>query len=246
MKPTFRILVVDDNRAMTEALADVFETRGYEVDVAFDGIQAIERVKGKSFDCILMDIRMPNMNGVAAFREIKKLAPSTAVILMTAYSVQGLIEEARSEGVLAVIQKPFAVQKILRIVEELQGSASVLIVDSSPESDLTAALEQKGYRVAVATSVSRALELASTGSYDAVLLDLEIQGLTTPDSVVLFRQCDPKCLIILMSVAGQQDFGTLAYAALQKPFKVSEVVLLLERIRTQKVREKFGDELFEV
>src|SRR5438874_1310912 len=130
---TFRILVVDDNKSLAEALADVFEAKGYEPTLAFDGVQAIEKIKERHFDCVLMDIRMPRLSGVDAFKEMKKLAPSTPVILMTAYSVQGLIEEARSEGVLAILQKPVALQKILSIVDELKGISSLLIADAHPD-----------------------------------------------------------------------------------------------------------------
>ncbi len=104
MNEDFRVLVADDNRTMTEALRDVLEAKGYEVTVAFDGVEAVEKVSEAEFDCVLMDIRMPRMNGVEAFKQIKKLSRETNVILMTAYSVEALIDEARSEGVLAVLQ----------------------------------------------------------------------------------------------------------------------------------------------
>ena len=71
-----RILLVDDNRSLVEALADVFEAKGYDVTSAYDGAQAVDKVRGAEFDCILMDIRMPKLSGVDAFKEIKKLEKS--------------------------------------------------------------------------------------------------------------------------------------------------------------------------
>jgi DNA-binding NtrC family response regulator len=246
MNTPFRILVVDDNRSLAEALADVFEAKGFEPTLAFDGVQAVEKVRAASFDCVLMDVKMPRLSGVDAFKEIKKFAPSTPVILMTAYSVQGLIEEARAEGALAILQKPVAPGKVLSIVEELRGISSLLIADPNPDPMLLAALSFKGDRVIVATSARIAINMAAGGEYDAILLNAEIQGLTSLDSIALFKRYDPKCLIILMSSEPAQDPGPYVFAALQKPFKINDVVSLLERVRSHKVQDKLGKGLFEV
>jgi DNA-binding NtrC family response regulator len=242
----FKILVVDDNRSLAEALADVFEAKGYEPTLAFDGMQAVEKVKEGPFDCVLMDIKMPRMSGVDAFKEIKKIAPSMPVILMTAYSVQGLIEEARSEGVLAILQKPVAPQKVFTIVDELRGNSSLLIADPNPDSSLIQALHEHGDRAAVATSAPVAMNMAAGGNYDAVLLNTEIEGVTSRDSIALFKKCDPKCLIILMSTAPAEDYNPLVFGALQKPFKIADVVAVLEKVRARKVQDKLGKGLFEV
>ena len=246
MPNTFKILVVDDNRSLAAALGDVFEAKGYIPALAFDGVQAVEKVKQERFDCVLMDIRMPRLSGVDAFKEMKKLAPSTPVILMTAYSVQGLIEEARAEGALAILQKPVAAQKICDIVDELKGVSSVLIADPHPDPTLMEGLTAQGARVAVAATAREAINAAADGTYDAVLLSAEIQGLTSSDSVALFKRCDPKCLIILMSADPKEDHGPYIFAALQKPFRINDAVSLLEKVRARKVQEKLGNNLFEV
>jgi two-component system, NtrC family, response regulator HydG len=231
---TSRILVVDDNRSLVEALSDVFEAKGYDVTQAFDGAQAVEKVRGASFDCILMDIRMPNLSGVDAFKEIKKVSPGTPVILMTAYSVQGLIDEALADGVLAVLNKPLAIDKVLKIIQSLAGSSSVLIVDQSPNSSLVNLIGAEGYKVMTVPSASQAISMIATREYDAVLLNADIPGLTSEDSLVLMKECDPKCIIILMSSEDDASTNSLAYACLQKPFKIKQVLELLERVRTNK------------
>lgn len=246
MSGEFKILVVDDNRSLAEALADVFEAKGYVPILAFDGVQALEKVRTGHFDCVLMDVRMPRMSGVDAFKEIKKIAPSTPVILMTAYSVQGLIEEARAEGALAILQKPVAAPKIINIIEELKGTSSLLIADPQPDRTLVDALTNHGARVVIATSVREAISRAMAREHDAVLLSAEIQGLTSPDTIALFKKCDPKCLIILISSEPPDDSSPYIFSALQKPFKINQVVSLLEQIRTRKVQEKLGDRLFEM
>jgi two-component system, NtrC family, response regulator HydG len=234
MTTTPRILVVDDNRSLVEALADVFEAKGYDVTQAYDGVQALEKVRANSFDCILMDIRMPRLSGVDAFKEIKKLSPGTPVILMTAYSVQGLIDEARAEGAFAVLSKPIAIDNVLEILQGLQGLSSVLIVDRSPNPSLIESITNRGYKVATVPSASQAIGMMSSREFDAVLLNAEIPGLTSEDSIVLMKECDPKCIIILMSTEEEKPTNPLVYACLQKPFKIKQVVDLLERVRTNR------------
>jgi DNA-binding NtrC family response regulator len=229
----FRLLAVDDNRSLVEALGDVFEARGYAVDIAFDGEQAVERVRNGTYDCILMDIRMPRMNGVDAFKQIKKLSPTTPVILMTAYSVQDLIDEALAEGVFAVIHKPISIDRVLSMIEELRGKSSVLIVDRHTDLHLVDTLTDKGFRVAVVDNAVDAIEKVSTQLFDVVLLSAEIAGLYSEEALILMKECNPKCIIVLMSSQPIQAESPLIYTSLRKPFKIKQVMELIDRIRAQ-------------
>jgi two-component system, NtrC family, response regulator HydG len=233
MTNPFRLLAVDDNRSLVEALGDVFESRGYTVDTAFDGEQAVERVRNGAYDCILMDIRMPKMSGVDAFKEIRKLSPNTPVILMTAYSVQDLIDEALAEGVFAVIHKPVAIDRILATIEELRGRSPILIVDHQTDPELVASISSRGYRVVVVTSAVHAIEKLATQLYDVVLLSADISGLSSDEAVVMMKELNPKCIIILMSSDPIHETNPLIYASLHKPFKIKQAVDLIERIRSQ-------------
>jgi len=216
-----RILLVDDNRSLVEALADVFEAKGYDVTQSYDGAQAVDKVRGAEFDCILMDIRMPKLSGVDAFKEIKKLSPGTPVILMTAYSVQGLIDEAQAEGVLAVVNKPIAIDRVMQIIEGLGGQSSVLIVDRNPNPTLVQSITSRGYKVATAPGAMQAITMMSQNEFDAVLLNAEIPGISSDDSLVLMKECDPKCIIVLMSTEESRSSNPLVYACLQKPLRSS-------------------------
>ena len=67
MRDKTKVLIVDDEKLLCEAMTDILEFKGYEIDSAYSGHDAIARVKDKFFDVILMDIKMPEMNGVEAF-----------------------------------------------------------------------------------------------------------------------------------------------------------------------------------
>jgi len=98
MRQKANILIVDDNPSMTRTTALVLGRKGYAVEVAEDGPTAIGKVQEAPFDVILMDIKMPLMNGVEAYRRIKEIRPKAAVIMMTAYAVGDLVQQALQEG----------------------------------------------------------------------------------------------------------------------------------------------------
>jgi DNA-binding NtrC family response regulator len=111
------ILVVDDLKSIRLTLGGILEDEGYNVVMAENGYQAIEAAKQTPFDLIFMDIKMPGINGVQTFREIKRINPEVVVIMMTAYSVEDLVTEALEEGAYAVVYKPFDIESIVSIIE---------------------------------------------------------------------------------------------------------------------------------
>ena len=121
------ILVVDDDKAMAESISDVLDARGYRVAVANDGFAAVALAKETSFDLVLTDIKMPGMNGVEAYKEIKKIRPGMRAIMMTAYSVEDLIKEAMQEGAYEVMHKPIVLDRLLLLIEAITGKASIIV-----------------------------------------------------------------------------------------------------------------------
>jgi DNA-binding NtrC family response regulator len=124
-----KTLIVDDEKDLAEMLKDVLELEGHKVVTAKDGYQAIEEAKKIHYDLILMDIRLPGMNGVETFLEIKGHNPSSRVIMMTGFSVEDLIQEAIEKGAYACIHKPFDMSKVIPLIEKAlktnQGSQPV-------------------------------------------------------------------------------------------------------------------------
>ena len=96
LKDKIDILIVDDDVDMAETLSDILTALGIQVEIAHDGCAAIEKTKAKMFDIVLMDIKMPKMNGVESYKKIKQIRPQTTVVLMTAYAAQAVpIQEFR-------------------------------------------------------------------------------------------------------------------------------------------------------
>ena len=111
-----RILVVDDQTSIRRTMTGIIEDLGCSVVDAEDGYQAIESVKNMVFDLVFLDIKMPGINGIQTFREIKKLRPDSLVVMMTGYRVQESIDAAFDEGAMSVVYKPFYPERIIQIL----------------------------------------------------------------------------------------------------------------------------------
>src|SRR4051812_14568141 len=116
-----RILVVDDEEGLRQSLAANLELEGYEVIEASNGYDAIELVERMPFDLVITDVRMPGINGVDAFREMRKLRPDIGVLVMTAFTLEKLVDEALGEGVYTVVTKPFAMDQLIGLVARVVG-----------------------------------------------------------------------------------------------------------------------------
>jgi CheY-like chemotaxis protein len=108
------VLVVDDEPGMRETLVEILAASGYRVMSASDGTSALSAIRANQFNVVVMDIRMPGIDGVSVLQQID--GPPPQVILMTAYSRAERIREAIEHNAFAVVSKPFPVPELLGLV----------------------------------------------------------------------------------------------------------------------------------
>ena len=121
-----RVLIVDDQKGVRRLLEELFKKEGYEVNVAVDGKDSIEKVKAYTPDIILMDMKMPNMNGLEASEEIIKHDHTIPIIMMTAYGEMEVVQKALEVGVKKYITKPFDIIDLRNMVRKvLEQQATV-------------------------------------------------------------------------------------------------------------------------
>ena len=115
------VLIVDDEKNLTLAMRRLLSAEGYRAEVAASGELALEAIKELSFDVILLDVNMPGMNGLEAFKKIRKVSPKSNVIMITGYgkTLKALVEEACELGVHSVIDKPFKINQITEAIQEI-------------------------------------------------------------------------------------------------------------------------------
>ncbi len=249
MKSKANVLIVDDDIEMTETLSDILEDSGYHSEVANDGFSAIERVKVQAFDVILMDIKMPGIDGVETYKEIKNIRPEAAVMLMTAYSVEDLVAEALREGACGVMYKPVDITKVVEFIEHVKKDALILIVDDDLLTCETFmdVLEEKGYRIAKASSGQEAIEKVQERSFDIVFIDVKMPVMNGLEIYLALRKIRPNIKVIMMTGYRQEVQDLIeeaiknnAYTCIYKPFDVKKVLKLIEGILAKKTKTEIS------
>ncbi|GMA50885.1 response regulator [Alicyclobacillus contaminans] len=111
-----KILIVDDQFGIRVLLQEVLHHEGYTVLEAPNGPKALELVRAEAPDLILLDMKIPGMDGLEILRNIRKMKVCTKVIMMTAYGELDLIQEAMEMGALAHFTKPFDIDELREAV----------------------------------------------------------------------------------------------------------------------------------
>jgi two-component system chemotaxis response regulator CheY len=114
-----RVLIVDDAQFMRLRCARLLSEQGYEVTEAQNGREAVEIYEKLRPDVVLMDITMPEMDGLTALRQIKQIDPGARVAMLTALGQQGVVLEAVKAGARDFIVKPFEAERVLAAIQRL-------------------------------------------------------------------------------------------------------------------------------
>ncbi len=111
-----KILICEDEEGMREGL-NLILRKGYALSFAVNGQEAIDHVKAKKTDLVLLDIKMPKVSGLQALKEIKTISPDIKVIVVSGYGMADIVQEALELGACDYIVKPFERQKVLRSIQ---------------------------------------------------------------------------------------------------------------------------------
>ncbi len=240
---TVRVLIVDDEKNMRTTLADILQEEGYQVGTAATGEEAVEMCSKENYNIVLMDVRMPGMGGVEAFRSIRRHHDNVRVIMMSAYSVEELRESALDEGAVAFLSKPLDVEQVVKLIGEVKDT-TILVVENEDEvaSALHDTLKDVGYRVTVAKNPYDALELAEQIRFDLIFIDAELPSMNGLDFYLAIKKITPSSVAIM--IAGtEKEFEALAreavrrtaYTIVKKPLDLDHVLELLSHISEQRV-----------
>jgi len=101
-----KILLIEDDEDVAEVLAEAFAAGGHEVAIALTGEDGLARLARDHPDAIVLDVRLPGLNGVDVLRQIRSLDPGLPVIIMTGLATPGELTEIRRLGVTEIVEKP--------------------------------------------------------------------------------------------------------------------------------------------
>lgn len=250
MNEKMKVLVVDDDQRMVKTICDILKVKGFDTVPAFSGEEAVEKAGSEAPDCVLMDLKMPGIDGVEALTMIKAASPGLPVVLMSAYASDERTEEARKQGAYGVLAKPVDIQQVLSFLSLLRKEESILIVDDDPEFSKTLRdiLNARGYRVETEPDAEKVLEHMEKEYKLLVVLDLK---LGTADGVEVLKeiraQYPTKPVVMVtgykeeMAASIESGLSIGAHACLYKPFATEELVKIIENVSKRKLRAFLGE-----
>jgi two-component system chemotaxis response regulator CheY len=116
------VLIVDDDGDLADGLAELLHIHGHKAVTASNGREAVERFRDQHFDLTFMDVRMPVINGVDAFFEIRRIAPRAQIVIMTAAD-EARASMALQAGAVGMLRKPFRAPAMLALIQDVQKRA---------------------------------------------------------------------------------------------------------------------------
>ena len=239
MKDGPTILVVDDNEDLLETFAMILKRRGFNVETADNGASAVDKFKEQDFDVTLMDIVMPEMNGMEAFRRIREMQPEASIILMTAYSDEEMIQTARDEGARRVINKPIRIDQLIELIKEAAAGQPILVVDDDADicRTLTDVLKSQGYDVLTAGSGEEAIMISQEKDCQMAFIDVKLPNIDGLETFLRLKEINPGILTIMMTgfrnevkEALDKAEAASAITCLYKPFDPAEAADLVQKI----------------
>lgn len=238
MKQQANILVVDDNKDLLNTFALILKRKGYLVDTAEDGIQALEKFTAHHFDVVLMDVKMPQLNGIEALYKMREYDPKARVILMTAYCEESQIQKVLKEGACGALYKPINITKLMEMIGEVTQDPSILIVDDDDDFRYSMAqmLELHNFQVITAINGEDAIRIARQRMVHIAFVDIKMKGLGGLETSIKLKEIRPDLIIVMMTGYREEVLPIIEEAkgkgvvtCLYKPFKMADLRQLVSQ-----------------
>jgi len=228
------ILVVDDQIDIRELLYDMLTKKGYKVIATHNGAEALNLVKEKNPDLVLMDFSMPDATGVEVLNSIRSFNQKIKVVMLTGLGTEELEKEARLAGASGFLRKNLGLDVIVKAIDQLLETdisykkETILVVDDNPEicSLLKDYLAKKGYSVITVGSGEEALEKFKSIRPILIMLDIGLPGMDGIMTLRRIREIDEKVGVIMITgVKDQEAFEQVqdlgVYEYIVKPFDLN-------------------------
>ncbi len=233
-----RVLVVDDDQDFAESLAMVMEIRGHHVELAFNGVEAVDKFREQDFDIAFMDVKLPGMNGVESFLEVRKFKPEARVVMVTGYSVAELLEQAVANGAWGVLHKPLDMPALVRMLEKVKPYGLLIADDDRDFVDsVKDMLIDEGWKVFVAHNGKEAVEQVLSNAIDLLILDLHMPVLSGLETYLELKRMGREVPTIIVTAYADEESDSIRElpansigAIVRKPFDPRELIEAVERI----------------
>ncbi len=113
-----RVLVVDDNRDLGKLTSEILKERGFRVNIAFDGVSALAKIKQEPYDLMILDYRLSGISGLIVLKKTQQIRPNLKTIMISAFGSESTRVRAKELGAYAFIDKPFDIDGLVKMAKK--------------------------------------------------------------------------------------------------------------------------------
>lgn len=260
----YRLLMVDDEEEFLISSSRALSHRGFIVDAALNGVTALEKIEEFEYDAVVLDVKMPDIDGIEVFHQIHKINPDLPVIILTGYSSVGDAFQTSKEGIADYLSKPIEMDELSgRIIQAIsvfkkpqappendlnliEGEEPIRLMVVDDEIDFLDSMkpifQRRGFSVTTASSGEEALSLLRDELVDVIVLDVKMSGM---DGLEVLRQTKkdfPSINVILLSghpsvEAAVEGVRLGASEYLKKPPDIERLIETIKRLHLDQHRE---------
>jgi DNA-binding NtrC family response regulator len=239
MAESLNICVVDDDRDVAEGLAEILELAGHQVRTAFSGQDALGILDEADFDIAFLNANLPEQTRLESFMQIRKAKPDMKAVMMTGYTIEQLLRQAVHGGSVTVLQKPVAMDEVLRALEGAKPRGVILVAEDDPDirHKISDTLALQDYRVGTARAVGDALDMVFANECDILVLDLRLPVIDALEVYLELEKHDRALPTIVISSAPDKDNGPIDLlrdqtitGVLVKPFDPARLLAVLGKM----------------
>jgi len=252
-----KLLLVDDEEEFLMSSSKALNRRGFDVSVALNGVTALEILEKNEFDAIILDVRMPDIDGLEVFRQIRRMRPEMPAILLTGHTSTEDAFQASRDGIADYLSKPIDMDELARSIHKaiertrkrleennradgptgFEEIIRVMLIDD--EADFLDAmkriLQRRGMDVTTAQSGEEALALLKESIVDIGILDIKMPGMDGLEVLRRIKKGFPSVEVILLTghpsiESATQGIKLGASEYIKKPPDVNELVATIRKL----------------
>jgi CheY-like chemotaxis protein len=245
------LLIVDDDPRIRGLLTESLDALGYRTLEAANGREALSITRREEIDCVIADIKMPEIDGLTLLHQLKSERPDMPVVMITGFAFHQNKTEAADAGADGFLMKPFRLAKMEDVLSRVlthpttesaqpahRTIRDVLIVEDDPEFRvlLEEVVQAMGYNAQSAADAETALERIAQHCPDTVIADYKLPGMTGEALLRSIKSSHPDLPVVLItgyapSLSGQEFADGTADAFLMKPFRIDRLGEILKSLQ---------------